>query len=252
MGKKIKTMIYVVGVLWIVVMSQLLVNRIFKSDASIMDAFIDTDTNIEESKYNLVIDYGNGVLNRSQKENVVKEIAQIAEMDRYKLSMEKNKDSSNIKAYQRNKNQEGTIEFITLSSKEQNELSYHHFILLELKKRHDFEEVINLEKSAKRYVNEQHIDEYQSTLKFTGTYQGKMAESEMTEKTNYLLKGLQAKRVDEIHAKNYDSIYGYTRLIQDSIKANGKKINVNIAVTYDEEEDKTKLCLATPVLNEDY
>ena len=75
MSKKVKATIYVVGVLWIAVMSQLLVNRIFTSDARIMVAFVDTDTNIEESKLNLVVDYGEGFLQNDQREEVLKSLA---------------------------------------------------------------------------------------------------------------------------------------------------------------------------------
>jgi uncharacterized protein YuzB (UPF0349 family) len=48
------------------------------------------------------------------------------------------------------------------------------------------------------------------------------------------------------------SIYGYTQYIDDYIVSNGKKINMNVALTYNETENKTYLYTAIPVITTDY
>lgn len=251
-SKKVKATIYIVGVLWVAVMSQLLVNRIFTSDARIMDAFVDTDTNIEESKLNIVADYGNGYLLKDQKEEVLRRLADTAGIKEYKMKTETTKDTVNIKLHEKTKKKDTSIEFITLSKEQGKKTSYHHFVLLEMKLSREFDKVIEIKKAAEKYVSKWGAKEYQCIVKFSGSYQGQLSQKDIDGHVGGLLKNLQARKVDSVRSDNFYSVYAYTGLVKDYIKADGKRININVVVTYNEEEDKTELCLATPVLNEDY
>lgn len=252
MSKKVRITIYIVGVLWIVVMSQLLVSRLFMDDKRIMDAFHDTDSNIEESKFNLVVDFGNQYLQNEQKQTVLKDVAKAVGVERYKITTETTKNAVNVKAYEKEKNKNTTIELISLENDNKEMESFQNFLLVELKLRENFEDVLKVKKSAEKYVKKNKLKDYQSILKFTGTYQGQLGENAIQGEVNKLLESLQARKVDQIESDNFYTIYAYTGLVDDYIKASGKRININIAVTYNEEEDKTVLTLATPVLNEDY
>ena len=55
------------------------------------------------------------------------------------------------------------------------------------------------------------------------------------------------QRGDELY-----TVYAYTGLINDYVKSEGNKINVNIAFNYNEKKNKTNLYVATPILNQDY
>ncbi len=46
--------------------------------------------------------------------------------------------------------------------------------------------------------------------------------------------------------------YGFTSGIQLVKKVNGKTINMNVAVTYDENEDKTIVYFGVPIYNGDF
>lgn len=252
MSKKVRATIYVVGVLWVAVMSQLLVNRIFTSDDRIMDAFVDTDTNIEESKLNIVADYGDGDLQNDQKEEVLKRLADTAGIKESALRTETTKDTVNINIHEKTKKKDTSIEFITLSKQQGKKASYHHYVLLEVKLNKEFDKVIEIKKAAEKYVSKWGAKDYQCIMKFSGSYQGQLSQKDIDSHVNELLKNLQARKVDSVRSGNFYSIYAYTGLVKDYLKANGKRININVVVTYNEEEDKTELCLATPVLNEDY
>lgn len=251
-SRKVRTTIYIVGILWIAVVSQLLVGRLFMDDQRIMDAFNDTGTNIEESKFNLVMDYGNEYLLHDQKEAVLKEIADTVGVKQYETTTETTKNAVNLKAEEKGKNKNVTIELVTIEQPGDEMTTCQNFVLVEMKLRQDFSDVLKIKKSAEKYVRKKSIKDYQSIIKFAGTYQGQLTEKKIERNVNKLLSSLQAKKVDQIKSDNYYTIYAYTGLVDDYIKTNGKRININIAVTYNEDEDKTELCLATPVLNEDY
>lgn len=50
----------------------------------------------------------------------------------------------------------------------------------------------------------------------------------------------------------YYVAYGFTNGIPVVKKVNGKTINMNIAITYDEEEDKSLVYFGVPVINADF
>lgn len=252
MNKKVRTTIYIVGVLWIAVMSQIVVNRVFMNDSRIMDAFVDTDTNIEESKLNIVVDYGDSFLLNEKRENILKKLGKAAGIEKADVKTDVTERAVTMKLEEKSKKEHSQLEFISLTQKQEKETAYQHFILLELKMNQNFSDVIHSKKIMEKAVKALKAKDYQSVMKFTGSYQGKLSGEEQQAKVKKLLSNLQAKKVDSIKSSNYYTVYAYTGLVDDYIKANGKRININIAITYDEEHDKTEICLATPILNEDY
>ena len=46
--------------------------------------------------------------------------------------------------------------------------------------------------------------------------------------------------------------YGYTHGIDQIKRINGKTINMNVAITYNEQEDKSLVYFGVPILNMDF
>ena len=252
-SKKIRTTLYIVGVLWIAVISQVIVNQIYMDDSRITDAFTDTNTNIEESKLNLVVDYGTQFLLNSEKEKVLNELATIVGLVDWEMQIETSESGTTLKIEDNTKGIDTSIEFISITHKEGKEnISYNHFILLQLLIKEHYQDVIEYKKDVEKYVNGMEVKDYQCTMKFTGSYDGKLTKEENSKKVKELLNCLEAKQVESISSESYYTTYAYTGLVEDYIKVAGKRININIATSYDEEKDKTELYLATPILNEEY
>lgn len=56
----------------------------------------------------------------------------------------------------------------------------------------------------------------------------------------------------EQETKGYYVAYGYTNGINMVKRVNGKMINMNVAITYDENEDKSVVYFGVPILNQDF
>ena len=256
-SKKIKTILYVVCVLWIAVITQIVVNRFYQDDARIMDVFIGTGTNIEESKLNLVVDYGNEYMISSEKERIVNELATEVGLTDWEMNIESTDRTSTLKVEDTSKEQDTSIEFITVTRKEdEKNMIYNHFILMELVVKENFKEnfesLLQYKKDIESYINKIGNNDYQCTIKFAGSYNGKLTSQQRDAKVNDILKGLEAKKVDFIDSDSYYTTYAYTGLVKDYIEVTGNRININIVISYNEQEDKTELYLATPILNEEY
>ena len=61
-----------------------------------------------------------------------------------------------------------------------------------------------------------------------------------------------AKIVTEHRDMQLYTIYAYTTYVSDYVMQEDQAVNVNIAMRYNEEEDKTYVYVATPVLGLDY
>lgn len=85
-----------------------------------------------------------------------------------------------------------------------------------------------------------------------GETAGTLSERDRQDITDKIFEQLHADTVQEIHNDNYDCVYGYTEQFQNTIQQNGVKININLAYTYNEEEDITCLHLAVPYIRQSF
>lgn len=81
---------------------------------------------------------------------------------------------------------------------------------------------------------------------------GKMSLLEMELEAENLLTAYQGQIVKSLYGENFYSFYGFSEQIEDFIISEGEKINLNLVITYDEENDVTHVVWATPFLNEDF
>ena len=73
---------------------------------------------------------------------------------------------------------------------------------------------------------------------------------------NIMCDALFRKIGADIVSENRDNdmfvVYGYTENISEYINILNEKVNVNLAITFDEEKNVTKIILATPINNMDF
>ncbi|SFR62901.1 YwmB family TATA-box binding protein [Anaeromicropila populeti] len=252
--KKTRVVLYVVGVLWVAVIAQIIVNRMFINDKRIIDAFMDSNTRVSESKLSISIDYGDKFLSQSDKEDLIAYFADTIQLKKdYEIKTEKGNNTVTMTAKKSGKNATTTIELISVEQKIDGELSKtNHFIIVELSIYEKINSILEYKNSLENAAKQMDVKEYQTLLKFTGAYDGKLSEVEKKQRVNDILERLQAKKVNTVDDGNLYTVYAYTGLVKDYIKVSDCRININIALTYDEEADKTMLYLASPVLNEDY
>lgn len=67
-----------------------------------------------------------------------------------------------------------------------------------------------------------------------------------------VIKALNGEIRDIYIDDSYHSAYGYTKYMKDFVISKGEKVNMDLAVTYDEEKNKTNLYAATPVITLEY
>ncbi|MGN1084813.1 MAG: YwmB family TATA-box binding protein [Lachnospiraceae bacterium] len=100
-----------------------------------------------------------------------------------------------------------------------------------------------LEKAAKGMK----LEEITTTLELCGSYTGEIPLARKDELTNRLLEELYAQPVYENRENKNYTVYAYTGAVKDYIVAEQKKINVQVAIYYDRDENRTEVVLASPI-----
>ena len=89
-------------------------------------------------------------------------------------------------------------------------------------------------------------------MNLVGSLEGALNSTEKNELADGLLDRLDAKVVTENRDNDIFTIYAYSKGAGSYITIGGSKINMNIAIGYDEEQNRTKVYLASPVNSLDY
>ena len=89
-------------------------------------------------------------------------------------------------------------------------------------------------------------------ISVTGSYKGNLNLEEKKQIANKMMAQMGAKFKEDYSSKEVYSVTGYTKRIEEYINSAGERININLALRYNEYENKTYLYLATPLLVTEY
>jgi hypothetical protein len=244
---------YITAVLWIAVISQLLVNRYLIDDDRIVDAFTKTQSVLVDSNLYLVADMGTDYLSEEDEKNIVQYMASEIGLN---ADCKVQTEDSSITVSKRSDQADTTIKLITTKdneAKKENETwTPRRYLTLNITIYKEADDILTYKKRAEGIVSKLNAIKYESQITFTGIYEGQLTLQERNAITDNFLSNMQANIVSENRSEDLFTVYAYTGLIDDSIKASGKKVNMNVAITYDEMKNETKLYVATPILNGDY
>jgi len=85
-----------------------------------------------------------------------------------------------------------------------------------------------------------------------GTISGKVKEEDMESRVETILKDVEGEVINKHGDEFYSSYTIYSPLIKDYLEIDKKKINLNLAIRYNDYEDKTYIIIGTPVITIGY
>lgn len=95
-------------------------------------------------------------------------------------------------------------------------------------------------------------DNIETTVNLVGTYDKKLSQVEGKEKIQEILQGIKGKKVEEIVEDTYISTTAYTPIIPQAIQYGNNKVNLQLAMRYNNYEDRTYLYIANPLITLTY
>lgn len=104
-------------------------------------------------------------------------------------------------------------------------------------------------------VNQDRANIQEGNTCLEGYVPGRLSEEEKETLATELFQTMGGASVmahSEKTGNAYYVAYGYTTGIACYKKVNGHRINLNVAICYEEEKDRTRVIMGTPIINSDY
>ena len=242
-----------VGILWVAAGIQLIRNMNVENEEQIIEAF--NNTNCMEAKSTV---RSGGRLEGEYKtiqehKEILENIAtQIGLTKQYEITEQEEENKKWLSLSKKARNAQTLIKIITVESEITDGISeISQYIVGEIVL-YDRMECAVLYKEKMEKIMASHNVSAHTSLEFEGMLAGKIQSAERAGIVNQLLDEISATVSREWKEEDMYVVYSYTDMMDDYNKINGRKVNVNVVMTYDEIQEMTRLYLATPVMEDNY
>ena len=252
-SKKMKVTLYITVVLWVALATQIAVNYFFTESFEITQAFVKTNTEDQSSSIEIVAEYEGEYLSPEEKKEIIQALADSIELKIDNEIMINREDGRTEYSYQKHaKSADTEIKVISIEDSKGDTLKINHYILVRLKIKRSIHEIERYKNLLKNTLDQLGINEKQVNMQYFGTHDGKLSQEEKKKIVSDIINDLQGKVALEFNEDETYTVYGYSGHINEYIVSLGSRVNIHIVVTYDQELDKTKLYLASPIINESW
>ena len=212
----------------------------------LMETFNNTQANFKfyDIKANATINYD--ITKNEMRDICIETINNLGlEESNIKWNENWNKDEKQI--YAQVKTNEKTISIIGI--KRNNKESY---IIVDILENKVYKSIVDiytvLENTLEKYTSQVDINTC-----ISGEYKKKLQMNKYDEILEKILYNMNAEQIDRVEEENFVSITAYSKILHGNyLKYLGNKINLNIGMRYSEDDEKTLIYIATPIIKLDY
>ena len=253
MSKKSK--IYVVVLIWAAALLQLFINSAINREEKMVEQVISEGVNnLMESTVKAYAFYGDQELSQNAKEQIVKNLAsELGVTSGYEINTRVEGENSTTVLTKLGKQGNTEIKVISLIETDKyNQKVNENYIMVE----------IELKGSAgsSAYTYKEKLEEMYQSLGMepnTNVYlcnqkPGELSEAEIKAETENFLETMDATLVENVEFDGVTTVYGYSSNINEFVYQGDERVNVNIAFTYDAEQDVTYIHRAVPFIDRSF
>jgi hypothetical protein len=246
-----KLAVFAAGILWLMA-ANMLWGRQTEQNTDIISAFSDSSYQNLSAEIYACGKYGTIELTDAAKEIILENIAEKIGISRYEISDSCKDDYSSKILSQCGTNGDVDCKFVTLKKEAEGEtVSIEQYVSIDISLKNTVDAAYTYEKIVKEIMQDLDIDT-EVTVNIKGTMNGRLSDSQQKEAAEYILKAINAKAKQEHYIEDAYTVYAYESSRDSYYKIGKDKVNVNVCITYDEIENVTQICLATPIQNQDY
>ena len=263
-NKKVIWGIYILAVLWMAVGAQFLVRKVFARETGITQAFVNTDSGLVESTLEVTAAYGKDTLTEAEKKNLISYIAKgLGIKTEEEVDVTSNESRIEMTFVRKAKKANTIIKVISLLdnpvtdafAQVEESREAMHYIVVRLTIFEDMDsDILAYQERLENLLEELDIKQksMNTTLQFSGSYAGDLSLDEKNKIADEMIGNLEGKVVFESRENDLYTIYAYTGSIPEYITVDHNKINIQVAMSYDQSTDTTKVYLATPIISGDW
>lgn len=250
MTKKVKISFLVV--VWSIVAIQMYVNYHQGEEQTITAFSVVEDKSFEET----IKGYGyfeTVELNNTTKQNMLENLAlKLGITEGYTFSGGEGDGFSKMTLTKLGKHAVTNLQIVSLYDDSKDKTGEaKQYIAMEITTSEPAKQAFNLYQKVKRVYQEIGV-EPQVGMEINASERGNYVSSQGKGIFEDILKLYKAKQVDTVMENGICTVYGYTRSEDNYLTLNGKKVNIQIVLTYDEAEDTTYIKIGMPIVNSSY
>ena len=214
------------------------------------DKLLDTFNNTQ-AKFKFYNIKASGVINYDITKNEIKDICidiiNDLGLEESNIKWEEKWDNQENQIYIQSKSSEKSISIIGIKKN-----SKESYIIVDILDNKVYKNIVDiytiLEKSLYKYSSNIDI----STC-ISGEFYKKIQFNKYNDILEEILYNMNAEEIDRIENDNMVSVTAYSKFLEDNyLEYLGNQINLNIGIRYSEDEDKTLIYIATPIIKLDY
>lgn len=249
MTKKVKISFMIL--VWSIVAIQIYVNyqEKMKNRSELVTAFSVSENEVADETVNGYGYFGAMELSEETKERMLRNLAQkLGITDGYTFMNGNGSGFEKKMLVKHGQFAETTLQIISLRKDVEETEQY---VVLEIKAKEDISKAITLYQKVKRIYKEIGM-EGQISLEVSMEKDGLPEEPLFSELADEIFDLTEAVKVDEVRENDIFTIYGYTRLEDSFLKLKGKKVNIQVVLSYDKENQRMHCKMGIPIVNSSY
>lgn len=192
--------------------------------------------------------YGTVELTDTSRQIILEKAAERIGISRYNIEMEQHDNVETISLLQSGENGDVICRFVTI---QQENVQYEQYIYIGITLNNTIDAAFTYEKIISEIMEEMQVDT-EVNVNFRGKLRGAFTDEEKEKLAQNMLDKMKAKVSVSRHIDDVYTVYAYDKEIKDYIMIGKDKVNVNICINYDEDNNETVVYLATPMNIQDY
>ena len=212
----------------------------------LLDTFNNTQAQFKfyNIKANGFIDYD---ITKNEIKDICIDIINDLGLEESDVKWEEKWNSQEKQIYIESKIQEKSISIIGIKKN-----SSESYIIIDILENKVYKNIVDIytiiEKSLYKYSNTVDI-----TTCISGEFYKKLQFDKYNDILEKILYNMNAEEIDRVENNNMVSVTAYSEFLDENyLEYLGSKINLNIGIRYSEDEDKTLIYIATPIIKLDY
>lgn len=250
-----KSKIYVLVLIWGAALLQLFINASINREKNMVEQVISYGTDdLCESTVKAYAYYGNEPITTEKKEAIVKYLAEEISLEAgYEIHSKETEESSITTLEKKGAQADTTIKVVTLTGKDDyGQNLQENYIMTEI--------LLKGAAGSTAYSYKDTLDTLYKDLGMTPTtniymcsqIKGELTEQEAKNIITEFLESVDANETERISLDKTLCVYGYSKNIDEFVYQNNEKVNVNIAFSYDSNEDITYIHRGIPFIDKSF
>ena len=214
------------------------------------DSFLQAFENSESKfkfysiKANVPIEYD---IDSNEIKSICIELMSNLGMEESNIKIEDKWSQNEKQIYIQSKNEDTSVSIVGIKKS-----SSESYIMVDILNNKVYKNIVDIYAILEDYLNKYSQDVEIYTC-IAGEYGKKLQDDKYDDILNKILYNMNAKVIEKVQEENFLSVSAYTKLLKENyLESFGNKINLNIGIRYSENDEKTLIYIATPIIKLDY